>query len=172
MRFATICSIASLLGGMFGYLIGMSLWEVLQDWFFSYVPGFTREKFGEIQEWYTRYGWLVVFAAGFSPIPYKVFTICSGVVGMAFWPFLAASAVSRSARFFLVALLLARYGEPMKNLIDRHFNKFALLFTMLLVGGFLAGLIGLHAGGILAQIVVATLGAILCLYLLRQYKSR
>ena len=135
--FATICSVASVIGGLAGYAIGHFSWDVLQDSFYQYVPGFTEEKFTKISLWYEEWGWPLVFLAGFSPIPYKIFTIASGVMGMAVLPFILASAVSRSARFFLVALLIAKFGEPMKEIIDKHFNKLALLFGLLLVGGVL-----------------------------------
>jgi len=138
LKFALICSIASVLGGLAGYLIGAFAWDMLQGLFFSYVPGFTPEKFERISAWYGEWGWPLVFLAGFSPIPYKVFTIASGVLGMAWLPFLLASAVSRSARFFLVAVLISKFGEPIKEKIDRHFNLLALVFGLLLVGGFLA----------------------------------
>jgi len=114
-RFALICSVASVLGGLAGYAMGAFAWEGLSPWFFQYVPGFTEEKFARIQEWYAEWGWPLVFLAGFSPIPYKIFTIASGVLGMALLPFILASAVSRSARFFLVAALVAKFGEPMKE---------------------------------------------------------
>ena len=135
--FATVCSVASVLGGLAGYAIGYFAWDGLQPYFYQYVPGFTEEKFARITEWYAEWGWPLVFLAGFSPIPYKIFTIASGVLGMALLPFTLASAVSRSARFFLVALLIAKFGEPMKEQMDKHFNKLALLFGLLLVGGFL-----------------------------------
>lgn len=136
--FATICSFASVLGGLAGYAIGHFAWDGLQEYFYQYVPGFTKEKFSRIAEWYEEWGWPLVFLAGFSPIPYKIFTIASGVLGMALLPFTLASAVSRSGRFFLVALLISKFGEPMKELIDKHFNKLALAFGLLLIGGFLA----------------------------------
>jgi len=134
--FATVCSIASVLGGLAGYAIGHFAWDSLQEYFYHYVPGFTKEKFARITDWYAEWGWPLVFLAGFSPIPYKIFTIASGVLGMAILPFTIASAVSRSARFFLVALLIAKFGEPMKEQIDKHFNKLALIFGLLLIGGF------------------------------------
>lgn len=136
--FATICSVASVLGGLAGYAIGHFAWDGLQDYFYEYVPGFTKEKFTRIADWYEEWGWPLVFLAGFSPIPYKIFTIASGVLGMAVLPFILASAVSRSGRFFLVALLISKFGEPMKELIDKHFNKLAFAFGLLLIGGFLA----------------------------------
>ena len=78
------------------------------------------------------------FSGWIFPIPYKIFTVSSGVLSMALGPFILASAVSRSARFFLVAGLVAKFGEPMKEKIDQHFNLLALVFGLLLVGGFLA----------------------------------
>lgn len=135
--FATICSVASVLGGLAGYAIGHFAWDGLQEYFYQYVPGFTKEKFSRIADWYEEWGWPLVFLAGFSPIPYKIFTIASGVLGMALLPFTLASAVSRSGRFFLVALLISKFGEPMKELIDKHFNKLAFAFGLLLIGGFL-----------------------------------
>ena len=136
LKFALICSVASVLGGAAGYAIGAFGWETVQDIFYKYVPGFTEEKFRHLMSWYTEWGWPLVFLAGFSPIPYKIFTIASGVLGMAFPQFLLASAVSRSARFFIVAVLIAKFGEPMKVFIDKHFNKLALAFGVILLGGF------------------------------------
>ena len=134
-KFAFICSIASVLGGVAGYAIGALAWDELSGLFFQYIPGFTPEKFDQLKSWYEEWGWPLVFIAGFSPIPYKIFTVASGVLGMALWPFILASAISRSARFFLVAFLLAKFGEPMKEKIDKHFNLLALLFGVLLIGG-------------------------------------
>ena len=144
LKFALICSIASVLGGLAGYAIGFYGWETLEGFFYDFVPGFTPEKFEKISGWYEEWGWYIVFLAGFTPIPYKVFTVASGVMGMALIPFLLASAVSRSARFFLVAILISKFGEPMKERIDRHFNKCALAFGVLLVGGFLLLKVVLH----------------------------
>ena len=134
-RFALICSIASVLGGLAGYAIGAFAWDTLANWFYDFIPGFTPEKFDRIRIWYEEWGWPLVFLAGFSPIPYKIFTVASGVLGMAVLPFLLASAVSRSARFFLVAFLLAKFGEPMKDQIEKHFNLLAFLFGILFIGG-------------------------------------
>ena len=133
--FATICSIASIMGGLAGYGIGYFAWDGLQEYFYQFVPGFTEEKFSKIAVWYEEWGWPLVFLAGFSPIPYKIFTVASGVLGMALLPFILASAVSRSARFFLVAFLMAKFGEPMKEKIDKHFNLLAFVFGILLIAG-------------------------------------
>ncbi|MBW6511869.1 MAG: DedA family protein [Desulfuromonadaceae bacterium] len=134
--YAAVTSVGSVLGGIGGYVIGFALWHLVSGWFFSYIPGFDREVFSQVQEYFTRYNFWVVFAAGFSPIPYKVITIGAGVFNVNFPIFLVASAVSRSLRFFLVAGLIRRFGAPMRALIDRYFNLLSLVFVVLLIGGF------------------------------------
>jgi membrane protein YqaA with SNARE-associated domain len=134
-KFAFICSLGSVLGGLAGYAVGAFAWDELSGLFFQYIPGFTPEKFDRLKSWYEEWGWPLVFLAGFSPIPYKIFTVASGVLGMALFPFILASAVSRSARFFLVAFLMAKFGEPKKEKIDKHFNLLAFVFGILLIGG-------------------------------------
>ena len=84
------------------------------------------------QEW----GFEIIFAAGFTPIPYKVFTISAGAFDVSFALFVVASVISRSARFFAVAALIWWFGAPVKRFIDRYFNLLAIVFTILLVGGF------------------------------------
>jgi membrane protein YqaA with SNARE-associated domain len=137
--FAAWCSVASVLGGIAGYGIGMFAWEGGVDRLcFDYVPGFTPQVFARVQDWYQTWDFWVVFAAGFSPIPYKVFTIAGGVFGINFVTFVLASLISRSARFFLVALLLKRYGAPVREFIERRFGLATLAFCVLLIGGFIA----------------------------------
>ncbi len=136
--YAFLSSVGSVLGGVAGYLIGFLLWQSLASLFFKYVPGFTPEVFTKVQDYFEQYDFLVVFAAGFTPIPYKIITIGAGVFGVNFLIFIIASLVSRSARFFIVALLLKYYGPPIKVFIERYFNWLALAFMVLLVGGFLA----------------------------------
>ena len=122
---------------LWGYVIGAFAWQHLADLFFTYVPGFTPDIFARMQTQYEAYGAWIVFAAGFSPIPYKIFTITSGVMQQNFAVFMVASLVGRAGRFFLVAGLLRRFGEPMREHIDKHFNKLALAFVALLLLGFL-----------------------------------
>ena len=80
---------------------------------------------------------MIIFTAGFTPIPFKLFTISAGAFNIQFAMFIIAGLVSRSARFLLVALLIKKYGEPINGFIDRYFNLLAILFTVLLFGGFL-----------------------------------
>ena len=136
-RFALITSLASVLGGVLGYLIGFSIWEPVSPFFFRYVPGFTEASFQKIMLHYQESGFWYVFMAGFTPIPYKIFTISSGVFKLNFPLFVLASAISRSLRFFLVAGLFRKFGPSIKSYIDRYFNLLAVLFFVLIFGGFL-----------------------------------
>lgn len=109
-RFATITTIASVIGGILGYLLGYFAFE-------SFIQPLVVEmgyadKLAHATQWFEEYGIWVVFLAGFSPIPYKVFTISAGFLQMAFIPFVIASAIGRGLRFFLVAALM-KYGGPM-----------------------------------------------------------
>jgi membrane protein YqaA with SNARE-associated domain len=135
-RFALMASAGSVLGGLLGYGIGWGAWPLVNEFFFHYIPGFTPEVFSRVQELFAEYGFWVVFTAGFTPIPYKVITIGSGVFQIHLVVFLVASLVSRSLRFFLVAWLLHRYGPDMRDFIDRYFNLLSVLFVVLLLGGF------------------------------------
>ena len=136
LRFATVCSLASVVGGVVGYAIGHFVWLQTQAFFFSHVPGFTPAVFGHVQELFETYSFWVIFAAGFTPIPYKVFTISAGVFGIQFPMFVLASFVGRSARFFLVAGLIYFFGPKIRDFIDRYFNYVVILFFILLAGGF------------------------------------
>ena len=140
--FALICSIASIAGGLFGYGIGHYLWweggvySGVAHFFFNNIPGFTEDLFMSIQKQYTEYGFMIIFTAGFTPIPYKIFTISAGAFDINLLLFVIASAASRTARFFLVAGLIWKFGKPITVFIDKYFNLLTLIFTLLLVGGF------------------------------------
>ncbi len=136
-RFALYASVASVLGGVLGYLIGYAVWDLVDSFFFNYVPGFTESIFQKVMANFHAHGFWYVFSAGFTPIPYKVFTIASGVFRLNFLLFLIASTISRSLRFFLEAGLLRKFGPNIKSFIEKYFNWLALLFFILLLGGFL-----------------------------------
>ena len=145
-RYAFLCSFASITGAVFGFCIGWLAWEGgVDELFFNYVPGFTHKVFNQVSGFYDKYNFWIVFTAGFTPIPFKVITITAGVFGTGeqvaspgtfFAMFLLAAAVSRSARFFLVAGLMRAFGAKIAPFIDKYFNWLALLFTALLIGGF------------------------------------
>ena len=140
LRFALACSIASVLGGICGYCIGMFLWGQIGPWFFEHLShiGFTPENFQKFQDGYDKYDFTIVFTCGFTPLPYKVCTISAGVAEISFIGFLVASAISRSARFFIVAGLFGWKGETIRPFIEKYFNWLSLLFVLLLIGGFAA----------------------------------
>ena len=135
-KFALICSAASFVGGLAGYGIGWGLWAVVDEWFFTYVPGFTHEAFDHVSGLYDQWSFWIVFVAAFTPIPYKVITITAGVCSINLPMFIVASVVGRSARFFLVGFLLYHFGEPIKDFIDKRFNLLTIVFALLLIGGF------------------------------------
>jgi membrane protein YqaA with SNARE-associated domain len=133
--FAALSTIFSVLGGMFGYFIGAVAFDslgrpVLE--LYGLMDGFER-----LRELYQTYDVWAVGIAGFTPIPYKVFTISAGFFGLNFPVFVFASALGRGGRFFLVAILLRLFGEPIKEFIDRYFNWLTLVVAVLFVGGFL-----------------------------------
>jgi len=133
-RYALACSVASVLGGALGYLFGFKFMELIGIpilEFYGYMDQFLR-----LQELFQTYDFWVVGMAGFTPIPYKVFTIASGACSISFVRFMAASLISRSARFFLVAGLIYLFGEPIKNFIDKYFNLLTIVFFALIVLGF------------------------------------
>ncbi|MEQ8445371.1 MAG: YqaA family protein [Pelagibacterium sp.] len=133
---ATICTVASVLGGIFGYVIGAFLFEPLArpiiD-FYHYGPAFEQ-----LQQWFADYGLLIVFVAGFTPVPYKVFTIASGFAGLSLPVFILGSVISRGARFFLVATLLYFFGPPVRDFIEKRLGLVTIVFTVLLISGFVA----------------------------------
>lgn len=142
--FAFVCSAGSVLGGILGYSIGHFFWytgegtfSALARFFFDVVPGFSEEAFHAVRESYNTWNFWIVFTAGFTPIPYKLITITSGVFNINFPIFCLASFVSRSARFFLVAGLLWVLGPPLKIFIDNYFNSICFLFLFLLLSGFI-----------------------------------
>jgi len=130
-----ICSAGSVLGGCFGYLIGWqfmaSVGNRIVD-FYGLTP-----KVEYIEALYNKYDAWAVGIAGFTPIPYKVFTIAAGAFNINFSVFLIASCLSRSARFFLVGGLIYVFGPSIQSFIDKYFNILAIAFTVLLVAGFL-----------------------------------
>ncbi len=138
LRFAVLCSAASVAGGILGYLIGAFLWTTISEWAYAHLAfvGLTRENFAMFQEWYEKYDFWIVFTCGFTPIPYKACTISAGVARISFPGFLIASALSRSARFFIVAGLLGWKGERIKPVLEKYFNWFSLAFVVLLIAGF------------------------------------
>lgn len=140
--FGILCSISSILGAALGYAIGLWLWwenpnefSVFAQFFFDNVPGFDRIIFTNIKSLYDEYNFMIIFTAGFTPIPFKIFTISAGAFSIQFPLFIFAALISRSARFMLVAYLIKLFGNSIKYFIDKYFNLLAIIFTILLFGG-------------------------------------
>eukprot|EP01093_Parvamoeba_rugata_P003656 TRINITY_DN1494_c0_g1_i3.p1 TRINITY_DN1494_c0_g1~~TRINITY_DN1494_c0_g1_i3.p1 ORF type:complete len:152 (-),score=36.33 TRINITY_DN1494_c0_g1_i3:414-869(-) len=130
-RFATFATVASVLGGVLGYLLGFWLFEPVVEPLIAQMGW--QEKFNIALNWFKEYGVWVVFLAGFSPIPYKVFTIGAGLLHMAFLPFLLASAVGRGARFFLVSALMKWGGVKMEQKLRQYVEALGWGLVILVV---------------------------------------
>ena len=118
--FASLTLIASLVGGTVGYLIGAFLFELAQpliiDWGY-------QEEFETVEKWFGLWGFWAVLVAGFSPVPYKIFTISAGALGLSFIPFIMASLIGRGARFYLVAWCLAKFGAAIEHQLIRYIER-------------------------------------------------
>jgi membrane protein YqaA with SNARE-associated domain len=134
-RFALIATIASVIGGMFGYAIGAVLYDTAGQWLIN-LYGYGA-KMEALKQTYAQWGWLVILVKGVTPIPYKLVTITSGLLGYNFPLFVALSALTRGARFFLVAGLLNWFGEPVRVAMERNFAAVLGGFAALVVVGFI-----------------------------------
>jgi len=131
---AAVCTISSVIGGWFGYAIGLFLYDVVAVPilnFYGYM-----EQFDKFRALYNEWGAWIVFGAGVTPFPYKVITIASGVTELNLWTFSIASVLARGLRFFLVAALLWKFGRKMEDFITKNLGWLSVLFFVLLLGGF------------------------------------
>jgi len=134
-RFALVATVASVLGGMLGYAIGAALYDTVGQWLI-HLYGYGA-KMDALKQTYADWGWLVILIKGVTPIPYKLVTITSGLLGYNFWLFVALSALTRGARFFLVAGALHWFGEPLRVAMERNFAAVLCGFAALVVAGFI-----------------------------------
>jgi membrane protein YqaA with SNARE-associated domain len=133
---ALVCTVSSVLGGLLGYAIGYYFFETIGAWVVdTYGLQAGLEKF---REEFARYGTWVILIKGLTPIPYKLVTIASGAAHFDLFTFVWASIVTRGARFFLVAALLWKFGEPIRTFIEQRLTLVMWLFLIALVGGFVA----------------------------------
>ncbi len=135
-KYAAVCAVGSVLGGAFGY--GLGLWAMESVGMPIVALYGLTDKYEQVQHLYQQYDGLAIFAAGFTPLPYKLFTITAGAFHINFFTFMVVSLLSRSARFFLVAAFIYYFGASVKSYIDRYFNVLSIVFMILLVGGFVA----------------------------------
>jgi len=131
--YAALTTVASVAGGIAGYIIGILAFDLVAPWLQSW--GYW-DHYLQARHWFDEWGFWAIFVAGFSPIPYKVFTITAGVVEMAFPSFVIASTVGRGARFFLVAALMAWGGERMEKLLRDYVDRIGWLVILVAVVAF------------------------------------
>mgnify|MGYP000058613776 FL=1 len=129
---ATVTSVSSVIGGIVGYLLGLYLYDPVVLPFIEMMN--YQAKFETIVDYFNEYGIWIVFLAGFTPIPYKLFTVSAGMLAMAFWPFVIASAIGRGMRFYLVAGILFFGGEKMEHKLRQYVDFLGWLVVALVVG--------------------------------------
>jgi membrane protein YqaA with SNARE-associated domain len=135
-RYAAICTVSSILGGILGYAIGYYLFEaVAQPILAAYGHAEALQSF---RGWFARWGAAVILIKGLTPIPFKIVTIGAGAAAFDPWMFLLTAAITRGARFFLLAALLRRYGAPIREFIEKRLTLITSVAAVAIVGGFLA----------------------------------
>ena len=132
--FATLCTIASVAGGVLGYAIGALLYDSVGQWLINlYHLGDKVEAF---RESYAKWGSVIILLKGLTPIPYKLVTITSGFAGYNIWLFILCSIIARGGRFFIVAVVLNRYGDVIRAEIEKRLGLWLTAFLVVLAGGF------------------------------------
>ncbi|MCS7184512.1 MAG: VTT domain-containing protein, partial [bacterium] len=119
----------------FGYFIGYYFFEAIGKPIISFYN--LWEEYSKVASFYEKNSLLIVFTGAFTPVPYKVITITAGLFKINLIEFVLVSFLGRGGRFFLVALLLRLFGNPIRSFLDRYFNILTLLFVLLLIAGFL-----------------------------------
>jgi len=133
-RYALVCSIGSVLGGVFGYFLGWAFFETIGQPILQLYGAMGHYE--TVKQLYSEHAFWAILSAAFTPVPYKVFTIAAGTFEVSIWTLIGASIIGRSARFFLVAGLFYFFGASIKKFIDKYFEILTILFLVLLVGGF------------------------------------
>ena len=129
--FAFVCSVFSVLGAVLGYFIGLTLWSAVDGFFFNYI--INEKAFFYVKTLYHENSFLAILTAAFTPIPYKVFTIAAGVFKISLADLVIASAIGRSARFFIEGGLFYFFGPGIKSFIDRYFNLLTVIVMLILI---------------------------------------
>ena len=137
-RFATISVIASVLGAIVGWAIGWGLWQFVDTFFYSNIPGFTAQKFEYVETLYQQNAFLWLILSAFTPIPFKIFTIAAGVCSVPLTTLILASSIGRGARFFLVATIMRIFGKQARDILDKYLEVITILFSLLVFAGLLA----------------------------------
>ncbi|MBI5328519.1 MAG: DedA family protein [Deltaproteobacteria bacterium] len=134
-RYALICSVGSVIGGLFGYFIGWQLMDIIGSPIIRFYN--LAEQYEVVRRSYEEHNALIVFIAAFTPIPYKLITITAGAFEVNILTFTIASLVGRSARFYLVAWLIHRFGQRIREFIEKYFNILTFIFVVLIILGFI-----------------------------------
>jgi len=135
-HYAAICTVASVLGGIAGYLIGALLYDTVGAWLIR-IYGY-GDKMDAFRALYQQHGHWIILIKGFTPIPFKLVTIASGLAGYDFLMFVLLSAITRGARFFLVAGVMNRFGGPIQRFIEANLTMVGIVTLVAIVGGFAA----------------------------------
>ena len=133
-RIAFLCTLFSVIGGAFGYLIGRGLYDVVAAPVLNYLGG--MQQFEAVKQAYIHYGPWIVLGAGITPFPYKLITIASGVMHMNFALFMIISLIGRGIRFFLVAWALYKWGQPVRRYIEKNLSWLSILLFIVIIGAF------------------------------------
>jgi membrane protein YqaA with SNARE-associated domain len=131
---ATVCTISSVAGGALGYAIGYFLYDTLGQWLMNFYG--MSDGIEQFRAWYDKYGAAIILVKGLTPIPFKLVTIASGFAAFNFPLFMACALITRGARFFIIAALLKRFGQPIQDFIERRLTLVGLLFLAALAAGF------------------------------------
>ncbi len=135
-RIATVALVASVIGGLFGYAIGYYLYETVGQWLIDFYG--LQHGVDTFRQQFNEYGFWIILVKGATPIPYKIVTIACGIAHYSIPMFLLASVITRGARFFIVAALLRKYGEPIRAFIEKRLTLVTTAFVVLIVAGFVA----------------------------------
>jgi membrane protein YqaA with SNARE-associated domain len=131
--YAGLCTIASVAGGLLGYAIGALLYDSVGHWLIN-LYGY-GDKVEAFREFYARWGSVAILLKGLTPIPYKLVTITSGFAGYNIWLFVLLSLITRGARFSIEAVVLNRFGDPIRAEIEKRLGRWVMLFAVVLIGG-------------------------------------
>ena len=136
LRFALVCTLGSIAGAVAGYLLGWGFWSQIDHLFYQFIPGFSEQAFTEMAARFAENTFVTIFTAGFTPIPFKIFTIAAGAAVVPFIAFLVGAAISRALRFYILAGLIRWCGPSVKDWIERYFNILTVIASVLLIVAF------------------------------------
>ena len=132
--YASICTVASVAGGALGYAIGAWFYDTIGQWLIS-LYGY-GSKLESLRQFYAEWGALFILVKGFTPIPYKLVTIVSGLLGYNFPLFICLSVITRGARFFILTAAINHFGDTVREKLEKHFSIFIGIMILIVVAGF------------------------------------